>query len=304
MNISHSTIAFRLIQQSIMKVKYNNKIFQTIALLFTFILSSGCTTLDGPPNPDDPFESYNRSIFAFNETVDKYAFKPAAEGYDFIMPSFASKGVSNFFSNVDDIVVFVNQLLQFKLAEAAATSARFVFNTTFGLLGLIDVASDMDLPKQNEDFGQTLATWGVGSGPYIVMPLIGPLTIRDTAGLAVDWTYFDPIFNRQTLRQSLVTLTIKYIDIRAGLLKASNILDETAPDKYAFMRDAYLSRREFLIYDGNPPDDFSEDELFDDEGLFEDDLKSDNLKREEILNEEALHEEPMKSHTEISIENE
>ncbi len=286
---------------------YINKLFQILALLFTFLLSSGCATLDGPPNPDDPFESYNRSMFAFNETVDKYAFKPAAEGYQFIMPNFASKGVSNFFSNVDDIVVFVNQLLQFKLAEAAATSARFVFNTTFGLLGLIDVASDMDLPKHNEDFGQTLATWGVGSGPYIVMPLIGPLTIRDTAGLAVDWTYFDPICRRQTLRQSLVTLTIKYIDIRAGLLKASNILDETVPDKYAFVRDAYLSRREFLIYDGNPPDDFDENELFDDEGLFEDDLKEDDLKSEELiheenLNEKALHESPMKSHTEISIE--
>jgi len=286
-----------------MKVNYNNnKLFQTITLLIALLLSSGCTTLDGPPNPDDPFESYNRSIFAFNEAADKYAIKPVAQGYDFIMPDFASKGVSNFFSNVDDIVVFVNQLLQFKLAEAAATSARFVFNTTFGLLGLIDFASDMDLPKHNEDFGQTLATWGVGSGPYIVMPLIGPLTIRDTAGLAVDWTYFDPIFNRQTLQQSIVTLSIKYIDIRAGLLKATNIIDETVPDKYAFVRDAYLSRREFLIYDGNPPDDFSEDELFDDEGLFEDDLEAEDLKREENLNEEALHEEPMKSHTEISTE--
>ena len=276
---------------------------RALFLLIAVLLSSGCATLDGPPNPDDPFESYNRSMFAFNETVDKYAFKPAAQGYQFIMPNFASKGVSNFFSNVDDIVVFLNQLLQFKFAEAAATSARFVFNTTFGLLGLIDVASDMDLPKHSEDFGQTLAYWGVGSGPYIVMPLIGPLTIRDTAGLAVDWTYFDPIFKRQTLRQSLVTLTIKYIDIRAGLLKASNILDETVPDKYAFVRDAYLSRREFLIYDGNPPDDFNEDELFDDEGLFDDeDLKQDDLKLEESLNEKALHQESMKSHTEISVE--
>ena len=274
-----------------MKIDYDtNRLFQIITLLITLLLGSGCATLDGPPNPDDPFESYNRSIFAFNETVDKYAFKPAAQGYDFIMPDFASKGVSNFFSNIDDIVVFANQLLQFKLAEAAATSARFVFNTTFGLLGLIDVASDMDLPKQNEDFGQTLATWGVGSGPYIVMPLLGPLTVRDTAGLAVDWTYFDPIFKRQTLRQSLVTLTIKYVDLRAGLLKASNIIDETVPDKYAFVRDAYLSRREFLIYDGNPPDDFSEEELFDDEGLFEDDLESEDLKREDGLNEETLPE--------------
>ncbi|MBL4712100.1 MAG: VacJ family lipoprotein, partial [Gammaproteobacteria bacterium] len=204
--------------------------------LISIIFLSGCATLDGPENPDDPFESYNRSMFAFNEGVDKYAFKPVAQGYDFIMPNFASKGVSNFFSNIDDIVVFFNQLLQFKFTEAAATSARFIFNSTFGLLGLIDFASDMNLPKQNEDFGQTLATWGVPSGPYVVLPLLGPLTVRDTAGLAVDWTYFDPIFKRQTLQQSIITLTIKFIDIRSGLLKASNILDATVPDKYAIVR--------------------------------------------------------------------
>lgn len=235
-----------------------------------FLLSSGCATIEGPANPDDPLESFNRSMFAFNETVDKYAIKPAAEGYNFIMPDFASKGVSNFFNNIDDIVVFFNQLLQFKLHDAAATSARIVFNTVFGIFGLIDVASEMDLPKMDEDFGQTLAVWGVGSGPYVVLPIIGPRTFRDTAGLAVDWTYFDPIFKRQTLRASLATLTIKYIDIRAGLIKASNVLD-TVPDKYAFTRDAWLSRRKFLIYDGHPPDEENEEELFDDENLFNDD---------------------------------
>jgi len=267
---------------------YNlNRLFSL--LFFVFLFCSGCATLDGPPNPDDPFESFNRSMFEFNEQVDKYAFKPVAKGYNFVMPNFASKGVSNFFSNIDDIVVFFNQLLQFKLAEAAVTSARFVFNTTFGLLGLIDVATHMDLPKHNEDFGQTLAVWGVDSGPYLVLPFLGPLSVRDTAGLAVDWTYFDPIFKRQTPKQSLVTLTIKYIDIRAGLIKASNILDETVPDKYAFVRDAWMLRREFLIYDGNPPEDFSEDELFDDEELFNDDL---------------LEEEPMKSQMEITVEDE
>jgi phospholipid-binding lipoprotein MlaA len=207
-------------------------------------------------------------MFAFNENVDKYAFKPVAKGYNFIMPGFANKAVTNFFNNVDDIVVFFNQLLQFKFAEATATSARFVYNTTFGLLGLIDVATDMDLPKNEEDFGQTLAVWGVDSGPYLVLPLIGPRTIRDSAGLVVDWTYFDPIFNRQTLQQTLVTLTIKYIDMRADLLKASNILDDTVPDKYSFIRDAWLQRREYLIYDGHPPREFSDEELFKDENLF------------------------------------
>ena len=259
-------------------VNNKNKFLIYCTLFITFLLSCGCATLEGPANPDDPFESFNRSMFAFNEGVDKYAFKPAAKGYEFIMPSFASKAVSNFFSNVDDIVVFFNQLLQAKFAVATATSARFVFNTTFGLLGLIDVASEMNLPKHNEDFGQTLAAWGVDSGPYVVLPLLGPMTVRDSAGLAVDWTYFDPIFDRQTLRQSLVTLTVKYIDIRAGLLKAGNIIDETVPDKYSFIRDAYLQRREFLIYDGNPPDDFTDDELFNDEDLFKDEnLQDDSL---------------------------
>ena len=257
----------------------NNKYLAYCLLCFTFLFSSGCATIEGPPNPDDPLERFNRSMFEFNEGVDRYAFKPAAKGYNFIMPSFANKGVSNFFSNVDDIVVFFNQILQFKFAEATATSARFVFNTSFGLLGLIDVASHMDLAKHNEDFGQTLAVWGVNSGPYLVLPFIGPSTIRDSAGLAVDWTYFDPIFKRQTLKQSLLTLTIKYIDIRADLLKASNILDDTVPDKYAFIRDAWQLRREYLIYDGNPPEDFDEDELFNDDDLFKDD---------ELLNESEI----------------
>ncbi len=255
----------------------HNNFLKSFLLFIVFLLSSGCATIEGPPNPDDPLEGFNRSMFEFNEGFDKYALKPAAKGYNFIMPDFASKGVSNFFSNVDDIVVFFNQLLQFKLAEATATSARFVFNTTFGVLGLIDFASDMDLPKYNEDFGQTLAVWGVDSGPYLVLPFLGPLTIRDTAGLAIDWTYFDPIFKRQTLNQSMVTLTIKFIDIRAGLIGASNILD-TVPDKYAFVRDAFMLQREFFIYDGNPPEDFSEDELFDDEDLFNDeDLQEDTV---------------------------
>lgn len=272
-------------------MKNNNKFLRYCILLLSILFSSGCATLDGPPDPDDPFESFNRSMFAFNEGVDKYAFKPAAEGYNFIMPSIASKGVTNFFSNIDDIVVFYNQLLQFKFAEATATSARFVFNTTFGLLGLIDVASHMDLPKKNEDFGQTLAVWGVPSGPYMVLPFLGPITVRDTAGLAVDWTYFDPIFKRQTLEQSLVTLTIKYIDLRAGLIKASNILDDTVPDKYAFVRDAWKLRREFLIYDGNPPAEFTDEELFEDDDLFD----------EEIISDDLLEEEAMKSQMEIML---
>ncbi len=276
-------------------MKYNNKFLRYCILLLASLFSSGCATLDGPPNPDDPFESFNRSMFSFNEQVDKYALKPAAETYNFVMPSFASKGVSNFFSNIDDIVVFFNQLLQFKFSAAGATSARFVFNTTFGLLGLFDVATEMGLHKHNEDFGQTLAVWGVPSGPYLVLPFLGSLSVRDSAGLAADWTYFDPIFKRQTLNQSLATLSIKYIDIRAGLIKASNVLDETVPDKYAFVRDAWQQRRQFLIYDGHPPDEFSEDELFDDDDLF----KDEELTKDNVLGGDLLHEESMKSNIDL-----
>ncbi len=241
--------------------------YRHLLLLFGILLSTGCTTLNGPPNPGDPLESYNRSMFEFNQTLDKYAIKPAAQGYNLIMPNFARKSVHNFFSNIDDIVVFINKLLQFKVAEATETSARFAFNTTFGLLGLIDVSSSMNLPKYNEDFGQTLAVWGVGSGPYIVLPVIGPSNFRYTVGFTIDSTYFDPIFRRQKSKQRLTTLSIKYIDIRAGVLKATNIIDNTAPDVYAFTRDAWLQRRQYLIYDGNPPDNsgFSNEELFNDD---------------------------------------
>ncbi len=248
------------------------KILTYCCLFFSITLSTGCATLDGPENPDDPLERYNRSMFAFNDAVDRAAIKPIAKGYDFIMPSFANKGVSNFFSNIDDIVVFVNELLQFKVNAALATSARFIYNTTFGLLGFIDVAKHMDLPKQNEDFGQTLAVWGVPRGPFVVLPILGPQTVRGTAGFAVDSIYFDPVFNNLTTEESLASLTVKFIDVRASLLKASNIL-ETTPDQYAFTRDAWLARRQFLIYDGNPPEEFSEEDLFEDDDLFKDDLK-------------------------------
>ena len=253
------------------------KIFKNLSPLIVFcgiLLTSGCATLDGPPNPDDPLESYNRAMFSFNETMDKAILKPVAKGYNWIMPNFASTGVTNFFNNLDDIVVFANSLLQLKFHEAVSTSARLVWNTTIGLLGFIDVATHMDLPKLNEDFGQTLAFWGVDSGPYFVLPFLGPSTVRDGLSVPVDWVLFDPVFQDKELKVTLSLLVVRYTDKRAGLLHATNIIDETAPDKYAFIRDAFLQRREYLIHDGNPPDTgMSEEELFsDDDDLFKDDL--------------------------------
>jgi len=244
-------------------------------LLFSFslALTTGCATLDGPPNPDDPLESYNRAMFSFNETMDRAIVKPVAKGYDWIMPGTLSTAVTNFFNNLDDIVVFANSLLQLKFHKAAVTSARLVWNTTIGLLGLIDVATHMDLPKQHEDFGQTLAHWGVGSGPYFVLPFLGPSTVRDGIGVPIDWILFDPVFQDKELDVIITALVIRYTDKRAGLLSATNIIDETAPDKYAFIRDAFLQRRQYLIHDGNPPETgLSDEELFGDDDLFSDDL--------------------------------
>jgi len=248
--------------------------FTILVLICSLSVAGGCATLDGPPNPDDPLERYNRAMFAFNETMDRAILKPVAKGYNWIMPDILSTGVTNFFSNLDDIVVFANSLLQLKIKQAVATSARVVYNTTFGLLGFIDVASHMDLPKNNEDFGQTLAVWGVDSGPYFVLPFLGPSTVRDGLAVPVDWFLFDPIFQDKELKVTLTALAIRYTDKRAGLIKAGDIIDATAPDKYAFLRDAYLQRRQYLIHDGAPPDDeFSEDELFSDDDLFKDDLE-------------------------------
>ena len=260
------------------------------ALFFICCLSvpGGCATLDGPPNPDDPLERYNRAMFSFNETMDRAILKPVAKGYNWIMPDILSTGVTNFFSNLDDIVVFANSLLQLKIKQAVATSARVVYNTTFGLLGFIDVASHMDLPKNNEDFGQTLAVWGVDSGPYFVLPFLGPSTVRDGIAVPVDWFLFDPIFQDKELKVTLTALVIRYTDKRAGLIKAGDIIDATAPDKYAFLRDAYLQRRQYLIHDGAPPGgEFSDDELFSDDDLFKDeDLFKDDLDLEKDLEKE------------------
>lgn len=235
----------------------NNKNLSSLrflVLLITVTFLSGCAHVAGPPNPKDPFESYNRAMFAFNDNVDKYLFKPVAETYDEIMPEPVKTGVSNFFSNIGDIFVIINDLLQFKFEQALHDLSRFIFNTTIGLYGIFDVATPMGLEKHHEDFGQTLATWGVGEGPYIVLPFLGSSTIRDTAGLIVDSSY-DPIYDIKDTEGRVATVGLRLIDIRYRLLKASRIVDQAALDRYSFVRDAYLQFRKNQVYDGNPPQD-------------------------------------------------
>jgi phospholipid-binding lipoprotein MlaA len=194
----------------------------------------------------DPWEGFNRSMFSFNETLDRYAVKPLAQGYRYVTPDIAEKGVSNFFDNIGDIGNLFNNLLQFKFEAAGKTFARLAFNTTIGLGGLIDVASPMGIEAYEEDFGQTLGYWGAGSGPYLVLPFFGPSTLRDGLALPVDWAV-DPVseVDHVPTRNSLSGLRL--VDTRSRLLKAEQII---SGDKYGFIRDAYLQRREYQINDG------------------------------------------------------
>ena len=223
-----------------------------LTLLSGLLLLSACATVKGPGDEHDPLESLNRTVFNFNEGVYKYVLDPVTETYQDVAPQPVQTGVSDFFSNIDDLFVLANDLLQFKFAQAASDLGRLAFNTTAGLFGLIDVATYMDMPKHHEDFGQTLAIWGVGDGPYLVLPLLGPSTLRDTGGLVVDSRY-DPILDIKDSEARWDVIGLKAVDTRAGLLPADRIAGKSGVDKYNFIRDAYLQHRRSLIYDGNPP---------------------------------------------------
>jgi phospholipid-binding lipoprotein MlaA len=212
---------------------------------------SGCAT--GPDaDPRDPLEPMNRAVYKFNDTFDDYIAKPVAGAYRDVLHAEIRSRVSNFFSNIQDIFIGVNNVLQGKLQEGVEDWARFAFNSTIGLLGIHDVASDMGIEKHNEDFGQTFGRWGIGSGPYLILPFLGSSTLRDAGGTAVDY-YFAPLAEARpiALRNSLYGLYL--VNTRAEYLDASNLLEQAALDRYIFQRDAYLQRRRSLIYDGSPP---------------------------------------------------
>jgi phospholipid-binding lipoprotein MlaA len=215
------------------------------------MLLGGCAT-NG--NPRDPLEPLNRGIYQFNDGADRFLIKPLAEAYRYVLPQFVRTGVGNFFSNLNDVIVALNNLLQGKLANAASDIGRLVLNSTAGLAGLFDVATEAGLEKHNEDFGQTLGYWGIGDGPYIVLPILGPSSLRDGFGWVGDvYTWPVTYIERTDVRNSLTGLRI--VSGRADLLEASRILETAALDPYEFVRDAYLQRRRNLVYDGNPPPD-------------------------------------------------
>ena len=218
------------------------------ALSTAFVLS-GCATSG---NPKDPIEGFNRAMFAINDGVDQAVLRPVAVGYDAILPGPVKKGVTNFFSNVADLFIGVNNILQGKVSHGVSDIGRVLVNSTVGLLGLIDVASDIGMEKHDEDFGQTFGRWGVGSGAYVVLPLMGPSTVRDTVGQVLD-SKANPIpqLDDVSTRNSLLALNL--IDKRAGFLAADKVVEAAALDKYSYVRDAHLQRRLNLIHDGNPP---------------------------------------------------
>ena len=216
-------------------------------------LATGCAT--GPnANPADPLEPLNRQVARFNDTVDDAVLRPVATVYQRVLPSPVRTGVNNFFGNLSDVWSFANSVAQLKLQDSAQTFMRVNVNTFLGLGGLLDIATEAGIDRRSEDFGQTLGRWGVPSGPYLVLPLLGPSTLRDAAALPVDFRG-DPVsyVSEIPVRNSLYALRL--VDLRSNLLRASQLLDDAALDRYTFTRDAFLQRRKSEVHDGNPPDD-------------------------------------------------
>lgn len=224
-----------------------NNTARAAALALGVALLSGCASTKG--DPKDPFESFNRSMFKFNDAVDEAALKPAATAYKRVLPSFVQTGINNFFGNLSDVWTAANNLMQGKGEQGMSDVTRVALNTTFGLAGLLDIASEAGLRKHNEDFGQTMGYWGMPSGPYVVLPLLGPSTLRDTAGLPLDIAA-DPWHRNTGDAVRNYGTVLRVIDQRAVVLDASNLLEEAALDRYVFIRDGYLQRRQGQVFDG------------------------------------------------------
>ncbi len=222
------------------------------------LLMLGSFTVAEEVDPD-PFENANRAIYDFNETIDENVLEPVSRAYKDHVPEIAQSGVSNFFGNLRDVTTLANQILQFKPIESVETFGRILVNSTIGLGGLLDVASEMSLTTEDEDFGQTMAVWGVEEGPYIMLPFLGPSTVRDSVGTYVDLTSDANLVKDMDDVGFLSANTINIIDKRVELLPVTDLLDKS-DDPYISMRSSYLQKREFDIYDGNPP--VEEDDFF------------------------------------------
>jgi phospholipid-binding lipoprotein MlaA len=232
----------------------------SLSALLSLSLLAGCATVggasakkQGPGQKLDPWENWNRKVFSFNEGLDEKVLKPVATGYQKVVPEFVRTGVDHFFTNAADGWSAVNHLLQGKWQSGFEMTVRFTTNTVFGFGGLLDIASEAGLESQPEDFGQTLGRWGFGAGAYVVWPVLGPSSVRDSAGLPLDLMASPAtVINDGGAKVQITGLQV--VNKRANLLGASRVLDDIALDKYTFVRDAYLSRRRSLVYDGSPPE--------------------------------------------------
>ncbi len=230
------------------------KLTKIILTCLLLVLATGCATQSNR----DPLESINRGVYKFNDVTDKAVIKPVATAYKTVAPSPIRKGISNFFNNLGSLTSVLNNILQLKFSNAFSEAGRFVINSTFGIAGLIDVASMDNIPQHREDFGQTLGHWGVDNGAYLVLPFLGPSTVRDTTGFVVDSVTSDPItytHNIGEVRLHNQIRAVQFLDARAQLLDATDIIDDAALDPYAFARDAYLQRRASQVQDGLVPVD-------------------------------------------------
>jgi phospholipid-binding lipoprotein MlaA len=231
-----------------------------LSLLFVSSTLSGCATTPTAQNHNDPWEGWNRGVHGFNKDFDDTILKPLAKGYDNVVPNPVDESITNVFSNINDIGVTINDFLQFKFVQGGMDASRFLINTTAGLVGIFDVAKLIDLPKHDEDFGQTLGFWGVPSGNYMVLPFIGASSPREAMGLIGD-ALFNPLtyvsfFGGFAANAATAAATgVDVTDTRSDLMQSEKIIDEASVDRYDFVKNAYIQRRDYLVHDGNPPED-------------------------------------------------
>ena len=223
------------------------------ALVACLPLAGACATTGGTAG--DPFEPVNRAVYEFNDVVDRYALKPVAQGYRDYVPEVLRFVVGNVFSNLGDLYTALNQALQGKPRLALQDMTRFVVNSTLGLGGIADLASDLGLEKHYEDFGQTLGRWGMPSGPYVVIPFLGPSTLRDTPTRFLVDSYGDLLWHYPYVPERNIGVGLRLVDLRASLLAGERVVDGAALDKYSLIRDGYLQRRRNQVFDGEPPED-------------------------------------------------
>lgn len=241
------------------------------SLIFSITLAGCATTATTVADQNDPWAGWNRGTQTFNDDLDKAVLKPMAKGYQWITPEVVDKGITNFFSNINDIGVFINDFLQLKFTQGGMDASRFLINTTAGVAGFIDVAKMIDLPKHKEDFGQTLGFWGVPSGDYLVLPFFGPSSPRDTVGIIGDallnpLTYVSVFGGAAVNAATAGGRVLDVTDTRANLMSTEKVVEEGSVDRYDFIKNSYEQNREFLVHDGNPPDD-NDPDLLDESGV-------------------------------------